>query len=158
MYLSTGNLLFHIIIAIPVFFIVLWLTRKFQKNKEYNYITASIITTLLTPVLYIGAVTIFFSILFHEPARNFDKETWLSNKAKRFQMSDNIIKSKLLIEKDTAQIKQILGDPTWRHDSLNKWGYDMGMGGGGLGFLFHNLTVSLENGKAVKVEHFEIKD
>ena len=158
MYVTTENLLFHIILAIPVFFIILWLTGKFIKSKQYKYITAGIITILLTPILYIGAVTIFFSILFHEPTRKFDKNIWLSNTTKRFQMSDNIIDSKLLIEKDTNQIKQILGDPTWRNDSLNKWTYNMGSGGGGLGFLFHSLNVSFLNGKATKVEHFEIKD
>jgi hypothetical protein len=35
----------------------------------------------------------------------------------------------------------------------------MGMGGGGLGFLFHNLNIILDNkGKVILVEHIEIPD
>jgi len=158
MYLSSENLLFHIILAIPCFFIILWLTGKFIKSKQYKYITAGIITILLTPILYIGAIAIFFSILFNEPTRKFDKSIWLSDPNNRYQMSDNIIDSKMLIGKDTNQIKQILGNPKWRSVSSNSWTYDMGMGGGGLGFLFHSLDISLVNGKATKVDHFEIKD
>lgn len=158
MYLSTENLLYHIILAIPCFFFILWLTGKFIKSKQYKYITAGILTILVTPILYIGVIAIFFSILFHEPTKKFNKSIWLSDPASRYQMSDNIIDSKLLIEKDTNQIKQMLGNPTTRSVSSNSWTYDMGMGGGGLGFLFHSLNITLVNGKATKVEHSEIKD
>ena len=73
-------------------------------------------------------------------------------------MGDDIVKSKILIGKDSNQVKQLLGQPTWQ-DSLNtSWTYDMGMGGGGLGFLFHNLSVQFDKAKVVKVGHIRIKD
>jgi hypothetical protein len=34
----------------------------------------------------------------------------------------------------------------------------MGSGGGGLGFLIHNLLIKFENEKVVTVEHIELKD
>ena len=73
-------------------------------------------------------------------------------------MGDDIVKKNILIGKDTNQVKQLLGQPTWQ-DSLNtSWTYDMGMGGGGLGFLFHNLSVQFDKAKVVKVDHIRIKD
>ena len=155
---TTENIQFYIILAVPIFLITLWFTSKFIKTKQYKYVTAGIIMILLTPIIYGGAVAVFFSMLFREPTRKFDKEVWLTNITERFQMADDIIQSKLLMEKDTNQIKQLLGDPAWRNDSLNTWIYNMGMGGGGLGFLLHNLNVSLVDGKATKVDHFQISD
>jgi hypothetical protein len=154
----TENLPLQIILAVPIFLIVVWLTGKFIKRKQYKYITAAIITILLTPIIYIGAVAVFFSILFHEPTKKFDKKVWLSDTTKRFQMADNIVYSKLLLENDTNQIKQLLGNPTWRNDSLSTWTYNMGTGGGGLGFLLHYLNISFVGGKAIKVDHLQVKD
>jgi hypothetical protein len=34
----------------------------------------------------------------------------------------------------------------------------MGMGGGGLGFLFQNLIIRFDKEKAVSVEHAKIRD
>jgi hypothetical protein len=74
-------------------------------------------------------------------------------------MAGNIIKSKILIGKDTSQVKQMLGEPTWTNARTQNWTYDMGTGGGGLGFLFHNLDLKLDNkGKVTSVEHIEIPD
>ena len=74
-------------------------------------------------------------------------------------MAGNIIKSKMLIDKDTSQVKQILGEPTSTNASTQVWTYDMGIGGGGLGFLFHYLYLKLDSkGKVISVEHIEIPD
>ena len=74
-------------------------------------------------------------------------------------MADDIIKSKMLIGKDTNQVKQIIGEPPWRDETAKKWTYNMGCGGGGLGFLFHNLDLNLDKrGIVVSVEHIEIRD
>jgi hypothetical protein len=65
----------------------------------------------------------------------------------------------MLIGKDTNQVKQILGEPAWRDETDKKWTYDMGCGGGGLGFLFHNLDLSLDKkGIVISLEHIEIRD
>ena len=99
----------------------------------------------------------FLFYIFSVPTKKFDTKVWRTETNKRFQMADNIIDSKLLIEKDTNQIKQLLGEPTER-DSLTNWTYNMGQGGGGLGFLFHSLIVSFENEKVTRVVHAKIQD
>jgi len=159
--LSFENIGFHIIIAIPTFFILRWLLKKVIKIERYRIISTWVLTLLLTPLLYLGAVIIFFSILFHEPSRKFDKSSWRSDTGKRFQMSDDIIKSEILIGKDTTQIKAFLGDTHQKYqDSTKKltWIYEMGEGGGGLGFLFHSLGITFKDNKAILIQHFEIRD
>lgn len=159
--LSFDNIGFHIIIAIPTFFILRWLLKKIIKIKRYRIITTWILTLLLTPLLYLGAAIILFSILFHVPSKKFDKISWRYDTGKRFQMSDDIIKSEILIGKDTTQIKDFLGDTHQKYQDSSKqltWIYEMGEGGGGLGFLFHSLGITFKDNKAILVQHFEIKD
>lgn len=100
----------------------------------------------------------------YTPSQDFNKSQWLTDKEGRFQMAGDIISSKMLIGKDTNQVKQMLGEPTWgsgstwRPDTINTWGYNMGMGGGGLGFMLHNLIIKFDKEKVVAVEHAIIRD
>jgi hypothetical protein len=73
-------------------------------------------------------------------------------------MAGDIIDSKMLIGKDTNQVRQILGDATWGMNNDSSFVYDMGFGGGGLGFMFHHLVVKFDNNKVVSVEHAKIRD
>ena len=99
------------------------------------------------------------------PAKDFDQSQWQTDKVGRFQMAGDIIKSKMLIGRDTNQVKQLLGDPTWRSDSTyqeelkNSWFYDMGMGAGGLGVVFHTLSMKFDNNKkVVAIKHSKMQD
>jgi hypothetical protein len=132
--------------------------KKRIADKNKINISALVSTIILTPIIYLGLIGIFIYLITKEPSSNFDKSKWLTDREGRFEMGDDIVESKILLGKDTNQVKQLLGQPTWQ-DSLNiSWTYDMGMGGGGLGFLFHNLSVQFDKAKVVKVDHIRIKD
>jgi len=150
---------FIALIAVPLFLVFKWLSKSFIKKDRIQILAPWIATIILAPIIYVGLVYIFFSSLFNEPNRDFDRTNWLNNKTTRFQMAKHIIESRMLIKKDTVQIKQMLGDPSWKNDSLFSWRYDMGQGGGGLGFLFHYLNINLDSShKVVSVSHTEFKD
>ena len=137
-----------LLISIPTYFFWRWVFRKRIIDKTKRNITALVSTIILTPVIYLGFIGIFIFLISREPSSNFDKSKWLTDREGRFAMGNDIVKSKILIGKDTNQVKQLLGQPTWQ-DSLNtSWTYDMGMGGGGLGFLFHNLSVQFWQSKS----------
>jgi len=154
----------HIAIAVPLFFI--W--KRILRNKLQDTTTRKIIawaaTIVTTPIIYAGLMVLFIYYLTYTPKRHFDKSSWLRLKSERFEMAEDLINSKQLIGKDTFQLKQLLGNPSMVYESssngdhLKSWSYDMGSGGGGLGFLFHDLSVKLKDDKVVKVEHIEIKD
>ena len=115
-------------------------------------------TLLLTPFLYLATVSIVFTILFREPTRDFERTTWSTDSTNRYQMADDIIKSKILIDKTPAQLQEILGNPTYKYPKLNKWHYHMGWGSGGLGFMFHVLEVNFNKDKVISVYHGKIND
>ena len=147
------------IIAVTTFFLSKWLLKNLITSNRTRKFTGLTIAIIATPVIYLGLIRLLMFWITHTPSQSFDKTKWLTEKEDRFLMADDIIDSKMLINKDTNQVKQILGDPTWRSDTIKTWSYDMGFGGGGLGFLFHNLNVKLDNeGKVISIRHVEIRD
>jgi hypothetical protein len=81
---------------------------------------------------------------------------WLTGHNDRFKMADDIVSSKILIGKEANQILEILGKPT--SGGSKTWVYPMGMGGGGLGFMFHDLVVNFDKDTVVSVRHNRIQD
>lgn len=147
-----------LLISIPTYIFWRWAFKKRISDKTKRNISALVSTIILTPIIYVGLIGIFIYYITREPSSDFDQSKWLTDREGRFAMGDDIVKSKILLGKDTNQVKQLLGQPTWQ-DSLNvSWTYDMGNGGGGLGFLFHNLSVQFDKAKVVKVDHIRIKD
>lgn len=148
-----------LIIAIPTFFFWRWLLKKYIKVDRTRKIATWSATLIGTPIIYVGLIMLFMFGMTYTPSKDFDKSQWLSDKEGRFQMAGDIIESKMLIGKDTTHVKQTLGEPTWGGDTTKVWSYDMGFGGGGLGFLFHHLNLKLDNGgKVTSVEHVKIRD
>jgi hypothetical protein len=147
-----------LLISFPTYFFLHWVFRKRLDDKTKRNIVALVSTIILTPIIYLGLIGIFIYFISREPSSDFVKSKWLTDREGRFEMGDDIVKSKILIGKDTNQVKELLGRATFQ-DSLNVlWTYDMGCGGGGLGFLFHNLSVQFDKGKVFKVDHIRIKD
>jgi len=146
-------------IFISTLFFWKWIMKKYIKVDKTRKIATWLATLIVTPFIYFGLIILFIFLMSYTPSKNFDKTKWLTDKEERYQMVDDIIESKMLIGKDTNQVKQILGEPPWRDETAKKWTYDMGCGGGGLGFLFHNLDLNLDiKSIVISVEHIEIRD
>lgn len=147
-----------LIIAIPTFLFCKWLLNKYIKVDRTRKIATWSATLIGTPLIYVGLITLFMFGMTYTPSKDFDKSQWLKDREGRFQMAGDIIDRKILISKDTNEVKHLLGDPTWRQDAIKAWTYDMGWGGGGLGFLGHYLVLKLNNGNVVEVEHAKVRD
>lgn len=144
-------------IAFPTFFFWRLIFRKFIVHKVYQKAATWASTLILTPIIYTGLIAVFIYLISREPSSDFDEVKWRTDIESRFEMGDDIVESRMLIGKDTNQVKVILGQATWK-DNLNKqWNYNMGMGGG-LGFLFHNLSIKFKNNVVTNVYHTRIED
>jgi hypothetical protein len=146
------------------FFFWHWLFAKFISHQRTRVILTGIAIFFTIPVAYYVVTGAIMLWLVYTPKRDFDQEDWLADKAERYQMADDIIESKMLLGIDTMAVKQLLGEPSWRGDSVwhsngaNSWHYDMGSGGAGLGFTFHHLHVKFANDKVDSVYHITIDD
>ena len=91
----------------------------------------------------------------YHPARTFKADSWKENVEDRHQMSDDLIHSKVLMDKTKVQIVDKIGLPinniSLKQDTLTPWKYSMGSRGWGLGFKFYYLKIKFQNGKSVKV-------
>ena len=148
-----------LVIAIPTFLFWKWLLKKYIIVVKTRIIAIWSATFILTPIIYVGLILLFMFVLTYTPNINFNQSQWMTDKEGRFEMASDIINSKMLIGKDTSQVKQILGEPTWSDDTTKVWTYDMGFGGSAFSSLFHNLNLQLDNkGKVISVEHTKIRD
>jgi len=112
------------------------------------------LSPLVTKALFI---LIFNIILFeYHPARTFKADSWKENVEDRHQMSDDLIHSKILMDKTKEQIADKIGLPinniSLKQDTLTRWKYSMGSRGWGFGFKFYDLQIKFQNGKSVKVD------
>jgi hypothetical protein len=159
--LSFPALLLLAVIAIPVFFILRRIAAKTIKKETARLYATLAATVIITPLLYFGAIFIFFSVLFHTSASKFSSKAWQADTARRFTMAGDIIKSNLLTRKDSSEVKALLGDTPRKYEDgagQRRWVYDMGQGGGGLGWLFHSLEVNFCNNRVSLVVHNKVKD
>lgn len=72
-------------------------------------------------------------------------------------MIDDLIDSKLLIGKDSSEVKEILGSPELKDKQQNFWQYYAGTGTG-FGFTDHQLIVKFANNKVIRLEHIRQQD
>jgi hypothetical protein len=147
-----------IIISVPTFFFWRWLLRKLVKVGNTRQVLTWLATIIATPIIYSGLIYLFILWISYEPTKKFDSFLWQKDKESRYQMADNIVESKILINKDTIQLKEVLGEPAYRDSAAKRWSYNIGMGGGGLGFMFHELTITFNAKKVISVEHIKIRD
>ncbi len=146
-----------LIIAIPTFFILRWILKRFIQNKKTRNLTSIAGTIIIAPILYLILIFAFFSYLFYEPQYDFDKEKWFADKHSRYEMRDDIVESGILKGKSQSEIIEIIGKPE-SNDSTDLWQYDLGMSGAGFGWQFNYLKLTFENGKVTNVEKIEIVD
>lgn len=144
-----------LILGVPLYFFWRWLFHKFMTTGRKRIFVIWLSTLISTPLIYIGLVLLLIFGMYSYPKRDFDKSSWFNEPEGRFEMASDLIKSNILIGKDTNQLKQILGSSNWQDDTTKEWSYEMGMGGG---YFSNILNVKFQNNKVVKVEHEKIDD
>jgi len=138
------------ILCIPIFF--LW-KRVFGKSRIKHfakYFWVIVLTVITSSLLYVGIILAFFAIEQYYPDRKFDANEWRTHEDNRYEYSEDIIESKMLIGKSKGQVRKLLGDGN-NADSTDSWAY-------GLGFRpeYFNidpdwLEVDFKNGRVVDV-------
>ena len=131
--LSIEVYIINLILGIPVFFLLRRISRKLIKNDRIRKTIIWIATLICTPLIYIGLIILWISISSYYPTNDFNKIKWDTDKDKRYEMSDDLIKSKILIGKTKQDVIKILGNGDNNLES-NTWYY-------GLGFAPRFMTI-----------------
>ncbi len=160
-----GNEVIFIVSVIAlIFFLVI---SKFLKNNiKDNYFRifiGLIISIMFGIIFYVFSVAGLIYFLTKEKSRDFDKKDWIllnediEKRLHRYEMIDDLIDSRVLIDKDSIQVKELLGKPNYKNTNENVWTYEAGTGGG-FGFVDHFLEIYYKKNKVQKIEHKRIQD
>lgn len=88
------------------------------------------------------------------PKHNFNRKEWIINKEKRYEFSENVIESKMLIGKTKKEVRQILGFED-SDATFDNWTYGLG-NKPGLGNIDPSLlSVEFKNGKVYNVSQYK---
>ncbi len=99
-----------IVLAIPLFFMWRAIFRRYIKTEKTRIIATWLTTIVSAPVLYACIILLFLSAIEYYPNRDFNKQDWMDNPDRRFELSKDIIKSKMLLGKNYKEVMQILGE------------------------------------------------
>jgi len=141
-----------IILGIPTFFFWRWLFKKYIKAETNRKVLTWLATIILTPCIYVVLILLWVFCVSYYPNRDFEKQKWFGDKEKRYELSKNIIESKMLIGKSKAQVRQILGNEPDNKDNFKFWRFELGVSPDFLNIDDSYLLVEFEGDKVVNVE------
>ncbi|SDS25247.1 hypothetical protein SAMN04515667_1753 [Formosa sp. Hel1_31_208] len=120
-----------VIIMCIVFLLVYVFVRTIDKRKWLTFL----VSIILTPVLYFYIVYPMINIFsnYHHQ-KYFSSDLWIDKPALRYELSDDMIASEILIGQSKTEVESLLGKPEWlswddskkAHDA-NRWNYGLGI-------------------------------
>ncbi len=143
-----------LILAIPIYFFWRRILRSKLKNQKYKNLVLGLLTLVSAPLVYLGLIISFIWLVSYHPKHQFDKQVWTNDVEKRFQLSDNIIDSEMLINKTKEEVIDILGQENNELDN-DRWIYYLGFKPGLLSIDPDILELTFENGKVVDVRQYK---
>ena len=160
-----GNeVIFIVSVIVLIFYLVI---SKFLKNiikdNYFRIFIGLIISIMFGIIFYVFSVAGLIYFLTKEKSRDFEKKDWIllnediEKRLHRYEMIDDLIDSRVLIDKDSIQVKELLGKPNYKNTNENVWTYEAGTGGG-FGFVDHFLEIYYKKNKVQKIEHKRIQD
>lgn len=151
---SSEVYLILIIIGVPTFFFWRWLIKKHVRTNNWRIVLTWTSTIVATPAIYLILVGLFFFGMSYHPNREFNKQKWIEDKETRYELSDDIIKSKILIGKTKLEVRNILGEEG-NIDQSDDWGYYLGFKPGFANIDPCVLIIKFRDGKVIYVAQHE---
>ncbi|WP_139252462.1 hypothetical protein [Hymenobacter psychrotolerans] len=148
-----------LVLSILSFFAWRWLVSKITERNIYKNILSVVLAICTISVLFFAIICVFLFSLSYYPKHDFDSNEWLKNPEKRYEMTTNMIESKLLIGKSKEEVSRLLGNERrleWTKDGLDCWQYYIGdKPTFGMDLDPDAIDVYFKNGKVVRVYEHE---
>lgn len=141
-------IIINLVLAIPTYFMCRLIFKRIKDNGARR-LTASLVTIVLTPVIYVGLILAWFAFATYYPERDFDKEKWETDIEKRYEMADDLVDNGKLIGKTREEIKELLGQEEVNLDS-SRWTYYIGFKPSIIGIDPDILEVEFKDDKVSK--------
>lgn len=153
-----------ITIALVVLLLITFvLVFMFVKTIDNRLWLTFIVSIVITPLVYFYGVypmINIFSNYHHE--KYFSKELWKDKPALRYELSSNLIASKILIGQTKKEVSYTLGAYEWlswdvikKNHNPNKWNYAMGFEPGAFNSKKECLELTFEHNKVVAIKLYK---
>ncbi len=121
-----------LVILMVVVFVFVFLFVKTIDNRKWLTILVSLAITPLVYFYMLYPMINIFTNYHHQ--KYFSAEIWKEEPSLRYELSDNLITSEILIKKSKNEVTKLLGPPEWlsynkttaSHDE-NRWNYGLGI-------------------------------
>lgn len=137
-------------IGVLTFFFWKWVFRKFLKNPKKRKIAIWVSTIVGTPILYATLIWSIFAASAYYPHREFDSEKWKNETHTRYELTDDLISRKLLIDKSKKEVEQLLGKGV--NFESNQWVYYVGFVPGMFSIDPYIIEITFKNNKVINVK------
>ena len=152
--ISVDTYFIIIVLGIPTYYLFRWLLKKFIKVENTRNIATWTTTIIATPIIYFGIMLLWLISMSYHPTNDFDKQKWFENKKSRYEISEDIIESKMLIGKTKLEVRELLGDEGNKEES-DHWNYYLGFRPGFPNIDPDVLYIEFKDGKVFKVGQHE---
>lgn len=148
-----------VIIMVITFVLVFLFVKTIDKRIWLTFL----VSLVMTPLVYFYAVypmINIFSNYHHE--KYFSSEIWQDKPSLRYELSGDMMSSKILIGKTKTEVESLLGTHEWLswddskkdHDP-NKWNYALGLEPGAFNTEKECLEITFENNKVVDLRLYK---
>lgn len=148
-----------VILMCIVFVLVFIFVKTIDKRKWLVFL----VSLALTPVVYFYAIYPMINIFssYHHQ-KYFSSELWKEKPALRYELSDDMITSELLIGQSKSEVVTLLGPYEWLtwddkkkdHDT-NRWNYSLGIEPGALNTQKECVEITFDNDKVVALNLYK---
>nr|WP_321248212.1 hypothetical protein [uncultured Psychroserpens sp.] len=149
-----------LVIIMCITFVLVFL---FVKTIDKRIWLTILVSLVLTPLIYFYAVYPMINIFsnYHHQ-KYFSSETWQDKPALRYELSDDMMSSEILIGQTKTEIESNLGAHEWLswddakkdHDT-NKWNYALGLEPGAFNTEKECLEITFKNNKVVDLKLYK---
>lgn len=142
-------------------FVLVWV---FARSIDKRLWVSLCIAVVGTPIVYFYVFYPIINIFTNYHHRKyFNSENWKEKPALRYEMSDNLINSNLLLKKQKSDVANLLGESEWygwddslKINSENIWNYNMGFEPGAFNMNQESLEIVFVDNKVIKVKQYQL--
>ncbi|QNH61245.1 hypothetical protein [Hymenobacter sediminicola] len=148
-----------LVLSVFSFFAWRWLISKIASKGVHKNAFSVFMVICTAPVTFFFVMYLYLLSSVFYGKYDFDSNEWLKNPEKRYEMTTNMIESKVLIGKSKEEVSRLLGNERrleWTKDGLDCWQYYIGdKPTFGMDLDPDAIDVYFKNGKAVRVYEHE---
>ena len=144
-----AQFLIMLVLAVILFFLFRRALRRFNRRDIWSAVCAVIVS----PVIY---TLIILAVLFYINSasdRVFDRDWWLNNSNKRYEMAGDIINSGMLLGKTKQEVISLLGSDyvDSGNTDVSSIGYDLGFSSEAMNLPDKMLNIEFDGDKVINV-------